>query len=150
MAAGEQVDRAVQVALAQVPVVQRQDGVGMAVAEGVLEGEQYLVQLDAGGVEVGEHDGPGDAGGGALAPQGEHRAADLVGGRVHEEDGLGGPQSGVEFAAEVGVAGGVQQVDLDVLPGQGEERELDGALLLVLDLLVVGDRGALGDAAGPG
>ena len=45
----------------------------------------------------------------------------------HEERGVGGPQAGAQLADEVGVAGGVQQVDLDAVvqqrrAGQATER----------------------------
>src|SRR3712207_7097421 len=59
---------------------------------------------------------------------------DLAGGgvdplvrREHEERAVGCPQPGAELPDEVGVAGGVEEVDLDPLVQQRREREPGGA-----------------------
>ena len=67
-----------------------------------------------------------------------------------EQGRVRGAQAGPQLADEVGVAGGVEQVDLDAVPFDGDQGELHRALLPVLDLVEVGDRGAVLDAAGPG
>lgn len=144
--AGEEVDAAVGVSVVVDGQEERAQGV-RAESEGVVAGGEDVVEAGVGEVEFGDGDGAGDAFGGAFAPQGAGGGGDRVGGGDDEDGGVGGVQGGAQVGGEVGVAGRVDQVDLDALPFEREERELDGALLLVLDVLVVGDGGAVGDAA---
>ncbi len=146
--AGEEVDAAVGPAVVEDGQEERAEGV-RAQLEGVVAGGEDVVEAGAGDVEFGDGDGAGDALGGALAPQGAGGGGDRVGGGDDEDGRVGGVQGGAQVRGEVGVAGRVDQVDLDALPFEREQGELDGALLLVLDLLVVGDGGAVGDATGP-
>ena len=87
---------------------------------------------------------------GALAPQAAGRRVDALVGGDHEHRAVGGPQPGAQLADEVGVAGGVEQVDLDVAVHQRRQGEPDRALLPVLGLVEVGDRRALDRRTGPG
>ena len=109
-----------------------------AVAEGALCREEGLVVVGACGVELGHHDGPRHADGRALLPQHSGHAVDAVGGRDDEERGIGGAEASAEIADEVGVAGGVEEVDLDATVAQRCQAERDAALLPVLGLVEVG------------
>jgi hypothetical protein len=53
----------------------------------------------------------------------------------------------VVITHEVGVTGGVQKIDLDAVVHHGCDGEVDGSLLLDLDLVEVGDRVAVLDAS---
>ena len=86
----------------------------------------------------------------ALVPEGPGGAVDTVVGRHDEERAVGRAQSCAELADEVGVAGGVEQVDLHVADRDRREGEADGALLADLGLVVVGDGRAVFDSAGAG
>ena len=68
-------------------------------------------EVGAGLVEVGDHDGARHADGRALAPEQRDRAVDVVGARDDEDGRVGRAQTGPELADEVGVAGGVEQVE---------------------------------------
>ena len=101
-------------------------------------------------VELGDDDGARHADGGALLPEHLGRAVDAVDGGHDEQRGVGGAQPGAQVADEVGVAGGVEQVDLDAVVLERRQREGDRALLAVLGLVEVADRRAVLDPSGPG
>jgi hypothetical protein len=87
---------------------------------------------------------------GALLPERDGRGVHAVHRGDHEQGGVRGPQAGAQFPDEVGVPGGVQQVDLDAFVHQGGAGEADRPLLADRGRIVVADRGALGDLARPG
>ncbi len=101
-------------------------------------------------VELGDHHRPRHAHGGALAPQLPGRLVDAVVGGDHEHRRVRGAQARPQLAHEVGVAGGVEQVDLDTLVLERGEGERDRPLLSLLGLVEVGDRGAVDGRARPG
>ncbi len=125
--------------------VQRHD----AVAEHALADGDRLVEVGAVLVQLGDDHRARHPDRGALLPQHLGRSVDAVDGRDHEECGVGGAQTGAQVADEVGVAGGVQQVDLDPRVHERGDGEADRALLAVLGLVEVGDRGAVLDPSGP-
>ena len=125
--------------------VQRRHGV----AEGVPAGGQGGVEVGPLVVDLGDDHGARHAHRGALLPQHPGHAVDPVGGGDGEQRRVGGPQPGPEVPREVGVAGRVEQVDLDAVVHEGRERQVDRTLLPDLDLIEVADRGALFDAALP-
>ena len=124
--------------------VERKD----AGAERVLARRERRGEVGAGLVELGDDDRPRHVDGGALVPQHPGGAVDRVDRADDEQRCVGGPKAGAQFADEVGVAGGVDQVDLDLAAHQGSEREAHAALLAVLGRVVVADGGACGDRAG--
>ncbi len=69
--------------------------------------------------------------------------------RDDEEGRVRCAQTGPELPDEVGVSGGVQNIDLVSAPFDGDQGELHRALLAVLDLVVVGDGAAVLDPARP-
>ncbi len=83
-----------------------------AVAEGLLAGLHGALELGARGVNLGYDHGARHADRGALVPQDAGHAVDAVGGRHHEQGGVRGAQAGAQVPDEVGIAGGVEQVDL--------------------------------------
>ena len=138
---GDQADQLV--ALAQ---VDRHD----LVAERRLRLRHHAVVVGASVVELGDHDDAGHADLGALAPQLLGRLVDALVGRDHEQRAVGGAQAGAQLTDEVGVAGGVEQVDLHAVVHQRRERESGRALLALLGLVVVADGRALHDRTCPG
>ena len=86
-----------------------------AVAEDALADRHDLVEVGALLVELGDHDRARHADGRALLPQQLGRAVDAVDGGDDEQRGVGGAQPGAQVADEVGVPGGVEQVDLDAV-----------------------------------
>ena len=68
----------------------------------------------------------------------------------HEHGEVGHPQRGLHVADEVGVAGGVDQVDLVALPLERGERERQREAPLLLLGVEVGDGGAVLDPPRPG
>ena len=84
-----------------------------ALAEDPLADGDRLVEVGARLVELGDDDGPRHADRGALLPEQPGRAVDPVDRGHDEQRGVGGPQPGAQVTDEVGVAGGVEQVDLD-------------------------------------
>ena len=113
-----------------------------AVAEDPLADRDRLVEVGPVLVELGDHDRARHADGRALLPQHLGRAVDAVDRADHEERGVGGAQAGPQVADEVGVARGVEQVDLDPRVHQGRQRQRDRALLSLLGLVEVADGGA--------
>ena len=87
------------------------------------------------GVELGHHDRPRLVHLGTLGPQGGRDGVDAIGGTHHEHGPIGGPQPGTQVAAEVGMAGGVQQVDHHIGAG---------GVIVVADRGKRQGRGALG------
>src|SRR5580704_10138638 len=84
----------------------------------------------------------------ALLPQHPGQAVDPVGGGDGEERRVRRAEPGPQVSREVGVAGCVEQVDLDAVVHDRRERQVNRTLLPDLDLVEVADRGALFDAAG--
>ena len=119
------------------------------VPEGVAAGGQGGVELGPLMVDLGDDHRTRHADGGALLPQHPGQAVDPFGGGDGEQRGVRGPQPGPKVPREVGVAGRVEQIDLDAVVHEGREGQVDRALLPDLDLIEVADRGALFDAALP-
>ncbi len=136
-----QVDQAGDLATVTHGHVERQD----LVAERRLRGREYAVVVGAGLVELGDHDGARHAHLGALAPQGGGGVVDGLAGRDHEQRAVRGAEPGADLAHEVGVPGGVDEVDLGVAVDDGRDGQRDGALVGPLGLLEVADRRALLD-----
>ena len=67
-------------------------------------------------------DRAGHADGGALLPERGGGGVHAVDGGDHEQRGVGGAQAGAQLADEVGVAGGVEQVDLDAVVQRAARR----------------------------
>ena len=120
------------------------------VAERVSCGGHRRVEVGAGVVELGDHHGARHADPTALQPQRSGRLVDALVGRDHEQRAVRRPQAGPQLADEVGVAGGVDQVDLHPAVRQRRQRQPYRTLLLDLGLVAVADRGAVGDRPGPG
>jgi hypothetical protein len=123
------------------------------VAEGGLAVGQGLVVVGARVVQPGDRDGARHAHRGTLLPQTDRGRVDAfraVDRRHDEERGVRGPQAGAQLTDEVGVAGGVQQVDLDAVVQHRRAGQRDRALLPDRRRIVVGDRGALGHRTCPG
>ena len=139
--AGDQPDQAV--ALAE---VDRQH----LVAERLLRRREHPVVVGARVVELGDHDDARHVHVGALAPQRPGRLVDALVGGDHEHRAVGGAQPGAQLAHEVGVPGGVEEVDLDAVVHQRREGQADRPLLAQLGLVEVADRGALGRRTRPG
>lgn len=148
--AGEQFDRAAHPAVAAHRQVHGLHGVRVPVGEGLLTGRQHLVEVGPGRIHMGDGDGAGQPGPRALLPERQHRTGHRVGRGDGEDRRVGGPQRGAQLTGEIGVAGRVQQVDLDAPPFDRDQREPHRALLLMLDLLEVRDGAALADLARPG
>ena len=108
--------------------------------------ESALV-VGAGVVELGDHHGARHADLSALQPQRLGRVVDTLVGGDHEQRAVRGPQPGPQLADEVGVAGRVDQVDLDPVVLERREREADRSLLRDLRLVAVAHRGAVDDGA---
>ena len=119
------------------------------VAEGFTAGVQGGVELGPLMVDLGDDHGARHAHRGALLPQHPGQAVDPLGGGDGEQRRVRGPEPGPEVPREVGVAGRVEQIDLDAVVHEGREGQVDRALLPDLDLVEVTDRGALFDAALP-
>jgi hypothetical protein len=101
-------------------------------------------------VELRHHDGARHLHLGALSPDLAGRLVDALVGRDHEQGAVGRPQPGAQLPDEVGVAGGVDQVDLGVAVDERGDGERHRPLVAALGVLEVGDGGALRDRPGPG
>ena len=101
-------------------------------------------------VGAGDDHGARHADRGALRPQRDGGRVDALERVDHEQGGVGGAQSGAQLADEVGVAGGVDEVDLDVPVHDRGHRQADRPLLADRRGIVVADRGAVGDRPGAG
>ena len=84
---------------------------GPGVAERAATHLDRRREVGPGLVEVRDDDGPRHADGRALTPQQRDGPVDVVGARDDEDGGVGRPQPGAQAADEVGVAGGVEQVE---------------------------------------
>ena len=120
------------------------------VAERVLRGRERAVVVRAGVVELGDDDGSRHADLAALHPQRLGRFIDALVRRDDEQCAVRRSQPRPQLADEVGVAGRVDQVDLDAVVQQRGQGESDRALLADLRVVVVADRRAVHDGAGPG
>ena len=122
------------------------------VAERRLGAGQHAVVVGARLVELGDHDGTRHADLGALAPQRGGGVVDGLAGGDHEQRAVGRAQPGAHLAHEVGVPGGVDEVDLGVAVDDRGDGQRDGALVGLLGVLEVADRRAFldGPRAGDG
>ena len=139
--ADHQVDQAGDLATVAHGHVERQD----LVAERRLGGREHAVVVGAGLVELGDHHGSRHAHLGALAPQCGGGVVDGLAGRDHEERAVRGAEPGADLAHEVGVPGGVDEVDLGVAVDDRGDGQRDGPLMGPFGLLEVADRRALLD-----
>ena len=123
------------------------------VTEGVLCGLEHRGVVGALVVELADHDAARHADGLALLPQRLGRAVDALTGGDDEQRAVGGAETRAQVAHEVGVPGGVEEVDLDGgVAASGDQRDQgqpDRPLLADLGLVVVGGAGAVLDAAEP-
>ena len=115
------------------------------VAERRLGAGQYAVVVGARLVELGDHDGPRHADLGALTPQRGGGVVDRLARGDHEQRAVGRPQAGAHLAHEVGVPGGVDEVDLGVAVDDRGDGQRDGAFVGLLGVLEVADRRAFLD-----
>ncbi len=120
------------------------------VAERRLGLGEYAVVVGPGLVELGDHHGSRHPDVGALAPEGAGPVVDAFVRRDHEQRAVGGPQARADVAHEVGVPGGVDEVDLGLAMDHGRDGEGDGAAVLALGLVEVADGGAVADGPGSG
>ncbi len=130
--------------------VQRQHGVRVVAAEGPSADRGHLLEVRPRGFQMGDHHRPRHADRRALVPDHAGGALHPVGGRHDEQRRVRRPQPGPQLPDEVRVPRGVQQVDLHVAPAHRDQGQLHRALLPVLDLVVVGDGGAVLDPAAAG
>jgi hypothetical protein len=119
------------------------------VAERGLRLQHHAVVVGTSVVELGDHHDARHADLRALAPQRLGRLVDPLVGGDHEQRAVGGAEPGTQLAHEVGVPGGVQQVDLHAAVHQRRERESGGALLAELRLVEVADGRAVEDRSWP-
>ncbi len=107
-------------------------------------------------VELVHHHHPGEPEGGGRPPGVLGLGLDAVGGAHHHHGQVGDAQRGVQVGGEVGVAGGVEEVDLAVLDGEGGDGQLHRELprrllgLEVADGRALVDRALAGDGPGGG
>lgn len=152
---GEQADQAVYGGVAvgaRCPVqreVEGDDGVRVLAAERRPAQLGHLVEVGAGRFQVCDDQRARHADGRALVPDHPGRAGHAVGCRDNEKGRVRRAQTGPEFPDEIGVSGGVQDIDLDSAPVHRDQGELYGALLAVLDLVVIGQAPAVLDPARP-
>ena len=116
-------------------------------AELGLDLAQSFVEVGVFTVHAVDDDGAGDAALCGHLPG--MLGADLHarGGADHDYGGVGGRETAVGLADEVGVTGGVDEVELVVFPLRGEEGGVDADLALDLVGVEVGGRGAVFDAS---
>ena len=69
-------------------------------------------------VQLADHDTARHSDGFALIPKSTGCGVDALVGRDDEQGAVGGPESGPQFADEIGVPGGVDQVHLDTVVRQ--------------------------------
>src|SRR6478735_2558167 len=100
------------------PVTEPPSTVGPGVAERPTARLDGRGEVGARLVQVCHDDGTRHADRGALAPEQRHGTVDVVGAGDDEDRCVGGPQPGAQVPDEVGVAGGVEQVEGD---GAGRE-----------------------------
>ncbi len=101
-------------------------------------------------VELRDHHRARHADPAALQPQRPCRLVDGLVGGDHEQRAVRGAQAGTQLTDEVGVAGGVDQVDLHAGVHQRRQRQADRPLLLDLRLVAVAHGGSVGDGSWPG
>ena len=82
-----------------------------------------------------------------LMPDGLALGLDAFAGAEDHHAAVEHPQAPLHLGGEIDVAGRVDQVDLDVLPGEGDRGGVDRDAPLLLLGVVVGDGGALVDLA---
>lgn len=99
------------------------------VAEGALAVSQDLGVVGASGIELGDRHRSWHANFGTLLPQPPGCRVHAVRGRNHEQGRIGGPQAGPQLTDEVGVAGGVNEVDDHLATGNCGHRQLGGPFL---------------------
>ena len=109
------------------------------VAERVLRLPQHAVVVGPGLVELRDHHGTWHPDLGTLAPHVARPVVDALVGRDHEQRTVGGAQPGAELTDEVGVPGGVDQVDLRALVEQRSDGEGARPAVLLLARVEVAD-----------
>ncbi len=123
-------------------------------AEGGLDAVEAAGEGGPVAVELVDEERPGQAQLLGHGPDDLGLGLDPLDGRDHEQDPVGGRQGRAHVADEVGVAGGVEQVDLEAVVLDGGDGQGDRDLLARLLGLEVGDGGAVLDPAdavgGPG
>ena len=120
------------------------------VAERPLRLGKRAVVVGARVVELGDHHRARHPDLAALHPQRLGQLVDTFVGGDHEQRAVRGPQSGPQLADEVGVAGSVDQVDLDPVVQQRRQRQPDRALRGDLRLIGIAHSGAVDHRAGSG
>ena len=133
------------------------------VAEGELAVLHGGIEIAARLVDVRDHHGPGHADVGAFLPEHPGGSVDRPTGRGvgrgdHEQGGVRGPEAGPQLPDEIGVAGGVDQVDPHLGRGatgpdrRGESagnRQRHRSADATFHILEIADSGAVLDGAGP-
>ena len=120
------------------------------VAERRLRLAEDALVVGPGLVEPGDDHRPRHPDQRALPPQRAGRDVDALVGGDHEQRAVGGAQPRAHLAHEVGVARGVEQVDLHPLVDQRRDRQRVGAAVPLLTGVVVAHRGAVVDRPGAG
>jgi hypothetical protein len=123
--------------------VQRSDGI----AERGSTGRQRFLEVAALMVDLGDHDSTRGANGRALVPEHLGQAIDTIGRGHRKQSRVGGAKAGPQIPGEVGIARRVEEVHLDVVVHEGDERQVHRALLSDLDLIEVADGAAVLDSA---
>jgi hypothetical protein len=98
---------------------------GYRVTERDPAGSQRLVEVAALVVDLGDHHGSRRADRGALVPQHLGEPVDAIGGRDGEQCRVRSAKAGPQIAGEIGVAGRVEKVYLDVLVRERHDRQVD-------------------------
>ena len=136
-------DRAVVLVHGQ---VQRQH----VLAEQALAQRDGVVEVGPRAVELGDHDGPRQAGRLALRPQRGRRRVQAVRGRHDEQRGVRGAQAGPQLTHQVGVARDVEQGHRAAVVLQRRGGQEQRPAQAVLELVGVPDGAAVLHVAGPG
>ncbi len=129
--------------------IQRQHRIGVLAAEGLLARPDHLAEVGPGRLQVGDDQRPRHTDRRAFVPDHPGRPGHAVRRRNDEKGRVRRTQTGPQFPDEIRIPGGVQHIDLDAAPVDGDQGELYGTLLAVLDLVVIGKTAAVLDAARP-
>ena len=122
-------------------------GNGQLLAVGVLDGVEDLGRAHLVAVAAVDEDHAGHGALTRLFPGADGARADAQRGVDDQHHEIRDVDGVHRLAAEVGVAGGVGDEEVTVLPRAVEQGGVDGRLALLLLLLEVGDAGAIVDAA---
>ena len=131
-------------------LVDRQEDREHLVSERGLGLRENARVVGPGVVELGHHHRARHRHLGALLPQPGGRVVDALVGGDHEERAVGGAEPGAELADEVGVPGGVDEVDLGAVVAHRRDGQAHGSAVCALGVLEVRHRGAVDDRARPG